>query len=477
MSYGVTNEGFVLKRLADIKAEIEAEIRDTFGEVNLRPDSVFGQLVGVFSKPAADVWEVIEDEYNSLWPSTAEGVSLDNVMDLSNGLFRLPATKTQVDGVVNGTEGVTVPEGSQAQTTASVLFETTADVEITKDNVVQVLVSIDEAVNAHDYTVTIGGVPYTHTATLGQTTEDIADQLEIVLNAGLTDITAVATGDEIQITADDKLTAFTAAVGDKVTLEEIWTPVHFEAAVAGPSLCVIGSLTEIMTPVSGWTGVNNLIDGDVGGDIETDVEARLRRERSLKVIGAGTLEAIRARLLNEVSGVSQVAAFENRKDYEVDSRPPHSFEMVVEGGEPQDIGDKIWEVKPAGIESHGGITVSVTDSNGTLQDVKFSRAIPIYVHVEVTIEYYNEEEFPVDGETRLKNAIYEYGEGFSLGRDLILQRWLVPIYSVPGIAGVTIRHAAMSSEGASPSWQTVDIAIGSTERVVMSTDRITIILP
>ena len=47
--FGVTPTGVVLKRLPDIKADIEAGERSTFGEIDTDPDSVFGQYIGVFA--------------------------------------------------------------------------------------------------------------------------------------------------------------------------------------------------------------------------------------------------------------------------------------------------------------------------------------------------------------------------------------------------------------------------------------------
>ena len=47
-NFGLDDDGFNRKRLEDIKNTIEQRLKDRFGEINLEPDSVFGQLVGVF---------------------------------------------------------------------------------------------------------------------------------------------------------------------------------------------------------------------------------------------------------------------------------------------------------------------------------------------------------------------------------------------------------------------------------------------
>jgi len=474
MPYGVTPEGFVLKRLADIKAEIESDIREEFGEVNLRPDSVFGQLIGVFTKSSADVWEIAEDIYNSLYPATAEGAALDNILDLSNGLFRLPATRTTVRGAVTGDEGTLVPENSQARTTAGKIFRTSSDVTITRLSVLKARIEVEDAIEEHDYIVAIDGVAETYTGLAEQTTEDVASALVALVNAEFEGVTAEADGSEVVIVSDDKATVFSVDAGDELDIVERWTPVDFVAALAGPIQVNIGSLNTIVTPVSGWEAVDNLVDGDTGTDIETDAQARARRAASLRVIGAGTLEAIRSRILNEVPEVSQAAAFENREDTVVDGRPSHSFEIVVFGGDSQLIGEKIWQTKPAGIQTHGNVIVDVLDSNNALQEIKFSRAIPAYTHVEVTYTLYDEEVFPEDGDNLLRKAIFDYGSSLPLGRDLIVKRWFVPIFTVPGIGGAVIRHAVTADEITPPTWETGNIAIGSTHIAVIALDRIII---
>lgn len=478
MSYGVTTDGFNLKRLADIKADIESDTREVFGEVNLQPDSVFGQLIGVFSKACADVWEALEDVYNALYPSTAEGAALDNVLQLSNGLSRIPATKTQAPAIVDGDELTVIPAGSQAQTSEGILFESVADVTITKAAVLKSVIEITEASVGHNYHAYIDAVDYFVTGAGGEGMDDIAAKLALKINTDQTAVTATADNTEIVLVVDDKVTSFSIDIGAKMALNERWTAIDFLAMAAGESLAVTGALNEIVTPVSGWDGVDNLQDGLVGSEVETDIEARLRRENSLKVIGAGTLEAIVARIINDVDGVTQAAGFENRTDIvDIYGRPAHSFEIVVFGGVSQEIGDEIWAVKPAGIETFGNVPVTVVDSNGDNQIVNFSRATAKYVYVEATLALYSEEEFPSGGEALLKQAIYDYGAALALGKDLLIQRWLTPVFTIPGIGTATIRHAAMNNDIDPPSWQVVNIAIGATSIATMSLDRITILIP
>jgi uncharacterized phage protein gp47/JayE len=113
MSFGLTEDGFKIKRLADIKSEIEQRFKDSFGEgVDLSASSPMGQIIAIFSEREALVWELAQDVYNSQYPSTSEGKQLDNVVSLT-GTTRDSAKFSSVeDGVAYGDEGTIVTDGT-----------------------------------------------------------------------------------------------------------------------------------------------------------------------------------------------------------------------------------------------------------------------------------------------------------------------------------------------------------------------------
>lgn len=80
MSYGVTPQGFRIKRQTEILADIEAKARIIFGPGIIQTaQSPLGQLNGLFSSLAADHWETALDVYQSYDPDQAEGVTLDRL--------------------------------------------------------------------------------------------------------------------------------------------------------------------------------------------------------------------------------------------------------------------------------------------------------------------------------------------------------------------------------------------------------------
>ncbi|HKL76974.1 MAG TPA: baseplate J/gp47 family protein [Gammaproteobacteria bacterium] len=275
-------------------------------------------------------------------------------------------------------------------------------------------------------------------------------------------------GDVFELTAEVTLDANGDGTGNMQALE------------AGEVLALAGTLTNIETPVSGWDSVTNPDDGDTGRDEESDSELRQRRQESLQITGAGTVEAIRARMLQQVDDVSAVTIIENRTDTtDAEGRPPHSFETVVSGGIDDDVADLLWEVKPAGIETHGDISVIVTDSQGEPQTIEFSRPVDVYIWADITVDVADSDEFPDGAETTIKEEIVASAEArFGVGDDVIYQALFGPIYNnVPGIGDVTITVASSSDAGTQPDpgdYASANIALASNEISRWLEDRIAV---
>lgn len=83
MAYGVDPSGFVLKRLPEILAEIQAANVATFGPGVIQTDqSPLGQLNGLHADISATLWEIALSVYQALDPDQAEGVNLDRIAKL-----------------------------------------------------------------------------------------------------------------------------------------------------------------------------------------------------------------------------------------------------------------------------------------------------------------------------------------------------------------------------------------------------------
>jgi len=210
------------------------------------------------------------------------------------------------------------------------------------------------------------------------------------------------------------------------------------AETAGVLTAGADTLTKIESPASGWTAVTNPATAIPGQDVETDEEYRIRQAELRATSEGSTLSGIVAdvRLL---PNVITAAGYENTSDVVVNSLPPHSFEIVVSGGTDSVIAQSIWRNKPAGIETYGTTTVTITDSEGITHDVRFSRPVTKIVNVNyaatVDASY-------VAGSIRstLEQASVDVTSPahFAIGAPVYLVRLLAIASEVRGVVNVTL---------------------------------------
>lgn len=474
---GLDSTGLDVKRLNDIIADLETRTKAAFGNsTNVSEDSVFGQLFGVLAPEILSLWELAQGVYDSYIPASAEFTQLDNVAALV-GIERIEAANSLVTTRVTGNPGVTIPinsivsvdgTGDQFQTLVAKTFSIAQAVGVT--------INVSTVLDSTPYTVTINGVASTHVSGIGATAASIAAGLYAQITFSGEPVTPVDNFDgTLTINSNTDFDTFSTVLSAGLTTISITDIVDMESVLTGPILAPALTLTQITTPVFGWASAVNPVDAIRGRNVETDTELRLRRARSLQISGTATAGAIRSQVA-QLEGVVNATIIENDTELPVDGRPPHSFEVIVEGGDDQEIAQRIFDVKPAGIQSVGDLLITVQDSQG--QDVvsKFSRPTPIWVHVSVDYTKHNEEQFPVDGETLIANAVLAYGQTLEVGSDVIPQRIIGPIYmSVPGIESLAITIAVSATEfGAPGPFSSSVLDIGSTEVANFNTSRISV---
>lgn len=487
MAFGVTEEGFVKKRLADIKSEIEDTLRSEIGaQINLLPESVFSQIVGIFAERESLIWDASEDVYNSQYPDTAFGVSLDNVAAIT-GITRQGATASRQESLrLFGTAATVVPQGTQFQVSGNPnsIFESVADAILGTGVDEQQTIAFDAVPDAGTWRLNFSGSDTNDLAFDAPAATIQAELNALPFGAGIVVSGDYATGftidfagaagkqeqetivlDDNQLTSSSTPVNITIAV---VTEGQNQAVIDCVATVTGPTTAPAGTLTVIVNPVAGLDSVINVTDADVGRDVETDNELRQRRAETLQVAGAGTPEAIRSRLLN-LDGVIDAFVFENQTFIEdANGRPPKSFEPVVSGGDEQEIIDLLWQIKPAGISTFGQISGTTTDSQGQSQDISFSRPtdVEIFVEIDLTVD---PNTFPANGLATAEQLIVDRGNEFGIGNDVIVVPTLLcALDAIPGILDVALRV------GTSASPTTDDnIAIAPNEVAVFDTGRTT----
>lgn len=453
MNYGVTVTGFVRKHFATIKDDIETALQAEFGDdINLAIDSVFGKIVGVMSQPLADLWELGEEVYNAMYPPTADGVNLDNSSALV-GVERSIATPSEVVCALRGSVGTVIPAASIAATEVSEdQFQLITAVTLSASVATRAAISVDTLATGA-YNITINSTVFGYGATVPPDDDDeIFNQLETLIDAGAEPVDADYTpGDGIiyitgDLDADLLPTPFLVSVTANLNIDLIDNLGDFESVEHGPIIANANTLNQIVTPINHWNSLYNPKDAELGDTEETDSEYRIRRADSLATAGAGTVEALRAKLL-AVTDVDSAFVMENTTDAVVDSVPAHGFEAVVLDGDDDDIAAAIWENKPAGIATYGhppnDVDVVVTDTQGFEHHIYFSR--PDEIDIEMEIDYHKlpdgeGEIFPSDGEALIASTALTWGQAHVIGQDVLPDRAKTPIFAaVTGIAYMAIR--------------------------------------
>ncbi len=219
--------------------------------------------------------------------------------------------------------------------------------------------------------------------------------------------------------------------GTVVTTENIFDPVRFRTTVTAT---LSAGDTEVTVPVEAEEGG---VDGNLGGNAlvkmtrapsgietvtntdhtsggterETDDELRERAKDELADGAKATAAALVAGAKG-IEGVASVNIFIN--DTNVDESesgglPDHSFELVIEGGEDQDLAQFILETKAAGDTSYAGaygnpVISSGRLSNGQEFDISFSRPSLVQIYVSLDLKVKDDYE----GDEAVQDAIVNY---------------------------------------------------------------------
>ncbi len=438
MPYGVTEAGFAPKTLQVIKAELEDAFRAQFGAgINVEPSSVFGQIIGIFAEREAMLWEMAEDVYDAGDPDKATGEAQDAIGALT-GAERLAATKSTVAGIATGDAGTVLPAGRVVSVDGS-----GARFQVSAATLAAATAWAGATAYALGAIATNGGKIYRCST------------------AGTSAASGGPTGTGSAITDN---TVTWAYLGDGAA----YASVECEAEEYGPVPAYAGTLTKIETPVSGWASFYNPADADVGRDIETHADYRVRREALLREQGNAALDAIRADVL-AVEGVESCTVFENDTASTVDGMDPHSIEVLVQGGDDAAIAKAIWESCGGGIKTCGSTTVSHTDSEGVAREVKISRPTEVAIYVKVNGTK-DSDAYPANGDDQIKAAIVAKGAALQLGDDVISSALYPAAFGVSGVVDVT----SIQIGKVTPPVSAATVVIGARERAVFDTARVTV---
>lgn len=473
--YGLTDAGFVIKSLAVILEEERQAFRGAFGDdVDLSDESVAGAYVGNQSAKIAALWEQLEGLWNAGDVDSAGGVFLDRLASFVN-VEREAAKATQVTACLWGSEGTIAPKGTLAKlATTEDVFSLTARAIIVRENLLGIRVKVTEAAGC---SLTVGNAAVSVAEGEGGTAGEMRALLLERIEEKFDALSVEAVGDDsLEVLVTDGVTAFSADVSGALEILSLGSPAIFAATAAGRIYAPSGTLTVMVSNVSGVDSITNYATGTTGRDAESDTE--LRTTLSTRQKQATSTESAIENALSTLAGVTYVRVRSNRGMSVMDGMPPKSYESIVVGGDNTEIAETIKATGPAGVQAYGNTNVTVKDSQGFDWEIGFSRPVSRNIWVKVALTLYDEEDFPAGGASAVRGNIVDWGaDNLGVSVDLIFQRLNIPVYKVPGIAHADIKVASTLDPDTPPDdddYRAANIAIGEVEIAVLDESRISV---
>lgn len=451
--YGVTEKGFVIKRLDTILEEVHGDLTEGFGfDTGMSPTASFlNVLVTTFCGQIADLWEVAQDNYYSKYPSTATGVNLDNAVQYG-GIKRAPSKKTCYPLHCTGDDGTDVPEDAQVATSTSPKVTLTVgnEFQISRNNCNSVRVIVASFDEGSVYTVTINGIQYKYHGKAESefdVLEGISSQMEGSPYHAIVD----AEGKCMDIEDSLKYRNNNVELSSNLTTEHVTTIANFYTDEYGKIIIPYNIITEKVNNIGGFESVTNILEPTYGRIQESDTELRQSYIAKSALRSNTMIESIVAELINNVSNVDSASGYENFTDETNEAgMPPHSIEIIVDGGDEVEIATAILNRKAGGIQTHGDIVVDVPGSYGDSIPIRFNRPERLYTWLKVVL-HGKSSELPVDYAPLVIASLLEDGTRLSAGSSLYTQLLNDGIYSaVSGITYIDIYSAHSTDQSYIP---------------------------
>ena len=183
------------------------------------------------------------------------------------------------------------------------------------------------------------------------------------------------------------------------------------------------------------------------------------------------LESIRSAILLNVQGVRSVAPYENAThQWYVDGtyldvkdvtetpagdivRPPHSVEIVVDGGDSKEIAQQILANKAGGINTVGETVVVLPGEYDEEITIRFNRPTTIYTWFRLGITLNRSEALPPNYVDLLREVVLENMDALDAGKDVVPQQFMSQLYKAcSGISYIDIQlYASADASDENPS--------------------------
>lgn len=470
VKYGLSPEGFKRKRLPEIIDSLVQRTNDRLGiSIQTGANSIFGQLYGIIGYELADIWEQTENVYYAMYPNTATGTALTNSASLT-AIQPITAEASVILCNCKGLPNTVIAANSQIQQKDTNVVYTSGEenVYISPEKALEAELKIDTVSIGTTYTIQIDNYKYNYTAVVG-------DNATAVFNNLSGQIQGFSKGIKNGIFTIKSIDETTFSIqASQISVEAIVTPIEFTCLTAGKMEIPVNTVTNIVTPINGWESVTNTKILSTGRNDETDAELRQRWSLSVYQKASNMLEAIQANVFRRITGVVACVAYENNTDIvDIYGRLPHSIEVIVDGGDEQDIAEMIFRYTCGGIDFNGAISKEVTDVANVKHIVKFNRPTEIKIWLKFNITKNVEESWDSNGIAKIKQLIVDLGNKHTIGQDVILQKFIALIYD--NITGVGFVDVLATKGNTDDNYSNENIIINATEKPVFDLDRVEIL--
>lgn len=464
---GLTDSGFETKSFQQIREDLEATFKSLGGDqFNIRSTSPSGQMIGIFTKQLYDTWQAALNNYQSRFPATSQGKALDHSVALA-GLERKGGFKTSGVVYLSGAKGTVVPVRTLVSTLQDVSFETQDEVVLDTGSKPVIRIKRQAGNSADAYRITVQGG-------FGGLFSGVEGRTELISFAA-DEATVKAAFDNLLNETGAVETVDTSSSGVSVTFaKERFLPlfllengvfstvrggvpdgaaVGVNAVEDGPIVISPFQVKQINNPISGLNRVINLTSFVVGREPETDAELRGRWLQRVQGPQISSAVSVRNEVAN-LSGVSQVLLFEGRGE----------FEVVVSGGEDEDIAKAIYNSKSLGSFTSGSTSQTIEDVNGNPKIVYFSRPELRSFYVRVTVGRLDD--FPADGESLIRSALSDYVNSFRIGG--VVRPSPDMIWALRGIPGINTLAIRISDSGLDGSYSLKPVQLLNREKAAFA---------
>ncbi len=451
--YGLTPNGPNIKRLDVILDDLHKNLSEKWG-VNTRqnPESLLNHLLTNIADRCAELWELGEDIYYSMYPATAEGRSLDNAAQYG-GSTRENAAKSYYPIHCTGTDGTVLSAGTliSSTTNPTTQLSLTGPKKITRSAFNKVGIKVALAETGDVYTTAINGAVYSFSSEDANALQILRGLSGAIAEKGFT--TSVdETNEVLNIEADDLTSVNSLVLSENLTTDTVTSVISFGTVETGDILLPDGVITNIVKADAGLLKVVNLCGYIAGRDEESDAEFRQSYADKIFNRSSRMLESIRSAILNNVQGVTSVAPYENPShEWDKFGRPPHSIEIVVDGGDSKEIARQILENKAGGINTFGDTAVVLSGEYDEDITIRFNRPATVYTWFRLGITLRKNEAIPPNYVDLLREVVLRNIENLDAGSDVVPQEFMSELYAAcSGISYIDIGLYTTDSPAGKP---------------------------